>query len=306
MLKLIGFMDIDWKIVGHKKQLQFLENAINRERMAHAYIFAGPDGVGKRAVAFKLAQALICENNKACNSCKQCSAFIAAANADFLEVSDEAGIKIEQVRELIYKLSLKPYMARYKVAVIDNAENMNIESANALLKSLEEPKSHTVIVLITSAPDKLLKTISSRAQKINFGPVAYEEYESLLPVRLSKEQKSLIAAYGSDRPGLALKIARDEEFLTTLSGLDKKYSSFRSADEIERLSLVSELAELEAPQLKNVLDFWTNRLRTELSEEPKKNLAFDLRGLNLARTLLDSNVNSKLLLTNLMLKNLDV
>lgn len=302
----MGLMDIDWQVAGHKKQLEFLENTIKRGKLAHAYIFGGPEGVGKKTIAYKLAQILLCENNTACNSCKQCSAFVLANNADFLSVRDETGIKIEQIRGLIYKLSLKPYMARYKVAVIEGADSMNVEAANALLKNLEEPKPYTVIVLVTSVPDKLLPTIASRAQKISFGPVLYSEYEHLLPEKLSKEQKNLIALHAAESPGIGLKIASNEEFLADLDGIEKKYALFCSDDLIERMSLVSDLAELETHELKNVLNFWTARMRNELKSDPAKKFLSGLRSLTAAISYLDLNVNTKLLLSNLMLQNLDV
>ncbi len=293
-------------IAGHKKQLEFLERSIKRGKLAHAYIFGGPEDVGKKTIAFKLAQTLLCENNSICNSCKQCKAFVMANNADFLSVRDEAGIKIEQIRDLIYKLSLKPYMARYKVAVIEDADSMNLEAANALLKNLEEPKPYTIIILITSAPDRLLKTIASRAQKVSFGPVGFGEYKHLLPVQLSTQQKNLIALHAQESPGLALQIASNEEFLANLGEIEKKYATFRSRDLIERMSLVSDLADLETHALKDVLNFWSGRLRNELKANPNKNFVSSLRSLIAARSYLELNVNTKLLLSNLMLQNLDV
>jgi DNA polymerase-3 subunit delta' len=109
-----------------------------------------------------------------------------------LEVTNDEAIKIDQVRELIYKLSLRPYSAKYKVALIDNAETMTQEAQNALLKVLEEPKSYTIIILVTSNTGKLLRTISSRAQKINFGPVYASDYELVVPQQLEAESKELI------------------------------------------------------------------------------------------------------------------
>src|SRR5688572_33488218 len=102
---------MDWQISGHKQQLAFLENAFSRGKLAHAYIFAGPSGVGKKQIAQKLAHRLLETSEGSSNF-----------NADYMELAGEGSIKIEQIRELIYKLSLKPYGAKYKVAVIDRAE----------------------------------------------------------------------------------------------------------------------------------------------------------------------------------------
>jgi DNA polymerase-3 subunit delta' len=145
-------------IYGHKKQIEFLGKSIESGSLSHAYIFSGPSFVGKKTVAREFAKNLL-ESGPG------------NFHPDFLEVTNDEAIKIDQVRELIYKLSLRPYSAKYKVALIDNAETMTVEAQNALLKVLEEPKSYTIIILVTSNTGKLLRTISSRAQKINFGPV---------------------------------------------------------------------------------------------------------------------------------------
>lgn len=175
---------MDWQIAGHKKQIEFLENALKRGKLSHAYVFAGPTGVGKKAIARKIAHELL------------------GSQADFipdlLEIDGHEGIKIEQIRELIYKLSLKPYSAKYKVAIIDSVEQMTIEAANALLKNLEEPKPDTIIILITSNAERLPKTILSRCQKINFGPIensveASDEFYRIF--RNNHLEDKLIAAY---------------------------------------------------------------------------------------------------------------
>lgn len=176
-------------ISGHKRQLEFLESAWKKGKLAHAYTFAGPVGAGKKTISLKLAQTLLNPHTSTLNPQFQ---------PDLLQIDGTDGIKIEQVRELIYKLSLKPYQAEYKVAIIDQAEQMTTEAANALLKSLEEPKPQTIIFLITANPQRLPKTILSRTQKITFGPlessaITTDEYFEVF----SKGELSdkLIAAY---------------------------------------------------------------------------------------------------------------
>src|SRR4051812_36843313 len=110
---------MDWQIIGHKRQIEFLTKALEKGKLAHAYTFAGPDSVGKKTIARKLAQQLLQSQG--------------GFHADFHEIDGQSGIKIDQIRELVYKLSLKPYQAKYKVALIDAAENLNTEAANALL-----------------------------------------------------------------------------------------------------------------------------------------------------------------------------
>src|SRR6185503_17434791 len=150
---------MDWQITGHKRQLDFLEKTMATGKVAHGYLFVGPAGVGKHAVALKMAEKLL---------------GTASFSPDLIELKkleDKNEITIEPVRDLLYKLALKPYAAPYKVAIIENAEQLNTAAANAMLKVLEEPKPNTVIILTASNSARLPKTIVSRTQKINFGLV---------------------------------------------------------------------------------------------------------------------------------------
>lgn len=269
---------MNWNIVGHKRQLKFLENAVADGHLAHGLLFAGPTGVGKHRIAVALAQAMLCEASTACGNCAQCRAFLAGTNPDYLEISGEAGIKIEQIRELIFKLSLKAYSGKYKVAVIDCAEQMTIEAANSLLKSLEEPTDKTLIILISSNPNRLPKTIVSRVQKITFGPLRPEELAlAALP---------------------ALSAAEQEE----RSSINGYYEKIFNARLSERLVLGAELATWETPELKKLFEIWLQRLQSELQANPGLGLVQKIRALSESEGLFNQNVNSKLLLANLMLK----
>jgi len=239
---------MDWQLDGHKRQLEFLENALNRGKLAHAYVFAGPSGVGKRQIAMKLAEQLL-------------ESGIKDFHPDFLEINSDNGIKIEQIRDLIYKLSLKPYQSKNKVALINEADEMTVEAANALLKSLEEPKSFTYLFLITTNPNRLPKTILSRCQKLTFGPLGNNKAEET----------------------------------------GDQYLTFRNAETVDRLIAASEIAELETGEIKNLLDSWLVEMQKELRISATKGLAKKISVVLFSRKMLDQNVNSKLLLTNLML-----
>ncbi len=264
------------QIIGHKKQIELLSKAFERGKLAHAYVFAGPSGIGKKTLAKNLAQALLCDQSQACGICPQCKTFIAAANADFLDVSGDGGVKIEQIRELSYKLSLKPYLAKNKVALIDEADHMTVEAANALLKVLEEPKAFTYLFLISSNPSRLPKTISSRCQKISFGP-------------LRPEDKSRVPS------------VLDEETSELLKTADEQFQIFMNERLAPRLIAAYEIADLETFEIKKVLENWIIRLEAMLIANPSKTLAKKITQLTNSRRFLDQNVNSKLLLTNLMI-----
>lgn len=269
---------MDWNIAGHKRQLKFLENAVADGHLAHGLLFAGPVGVGKHTVAVKLAQVMLCETQAACGTCSQCRTFLTGANPDYIEISGESGIKIEQIRELTYKLSLKAYFAKYKVAVIDCAEEMTEEAANSLLKCLEEPTDKTLIILITSNPNRLPKTIVSRAQKITFGPLRSDELANV---------------------ATSAKTAENQEELSSINGYyDKIFKSKLS----ERLVLAAELSAWETPELKKLFQVWLTRLQMELQTNPSLMLAQKIRAVTESEGLFNQNVNSKLLFANLMLK----
>lgn len=294
-------MTYDWQVFGHKKQLEFLEKALTAGRLPHGLLFAGPDGVGKLVVARRLAQILLCETSNACASCGQCKTFVAQSNADYMEISGTENIKIEQIRDLTYKLSLKPYAAQYKVAIIDAAEEMTEEAANALLKNLEEPKDHTIIVLVTSNPNRLPKTIVSRAQKINFGLVREEEYSSILPAKLSASQKQLISTQAIGRPGMALRIASSDELLERLEEVDGYLARISSGKTSERLVAGAELADWESPELDRLFVSWLNRLRQEMQNNPGAQTLRQAKAVSEGQLQLQRNGNTKLVLANLML-----
>ncbi|HTL39563.1 MAG TPA: DNA polymerase III subunit [Methylomirabilota bacterium] len=240
---------MDWQIDGHKRQLEFLEKAVENGKLAHGLLFAGPTGVGKKTIALKLAHKLLGENPE-------------KFSADLLEIDGIDGIKIEQIRDLAYKLSLKPYSAQYKVAIIDSADQMTLDASNALLKVLEEPKSYTIIILITSNPNRIPKTIISRTQKITFGMVKGREAQP--------------------RP-------------------DDHYEIFSSQDLAERLILAASIADLETSEIKNILQSWLIRLVNSLHENPNLQLKQKIDQIILSQKYLDGNLNNKLLLTNLMI-----
>lgn len=182
---------------GHETvRLQF-QRALQRGRLAHAFLFAGPPGVGKRTFARNLAQSLFCERTSdeeldACLSCPNCKRFSAGSHPDYYEIACPEGKKSIPIelfvgsedhrgREgLCYELSLKPMSSNRKIAIIDDAHLMQTEAANSLLKTLEEPPPSSLIVLITDREDALLQTIRSRSQMVRFSRLADSDLSALV------------------------------------------------------------------------------------------------------------------------------
>jgi DNA polymerase III delta' subunit len=220
-------------LIGETRPVTVLRNAIRRDRVAHAYLFHGPDGVGKSTAARLFAQALNCQRvqdgaEDACGECRSCL-FIAKGNHPdvqtvTLELDEKrrqkTEIAIDQVRELIHDAHLKRVLGRYKVYIIDPADRMNQYSANALLKVVEEPPREVVLILVASQPAALLPTIISRCQKVAFqlaGTAAISK--RLQQLGIGKPTAALLAALSGGRPGWAIRAAQQPQFLTARSRL---------------------------------------------------------------------------------------
>jgi DNA polymerase-3 subunit delta' len=184
-------------ILGHDEVVEAFRRALERGRLASTFLFVGPAGVGKRAFALKLAQALLCTERPAalldpCERCPSCVQVAAGTHPDlevvskppdksFIPVAAFIGDKEHRMHEgLCHKISLKPFLGGRKIAIVDDADDLNQEGANCLLKTLEEPPPRSVLILIGTSADKQLPTIRSRAQLIRFRPLPEEVVAQLL------------------------------------------------------------------------------------------------------------------------------
>jgi DNA polymerase-3 subunit delta' len=180
-------------IVGHRHLLERLAQAIARGTLPPSVIFSGPEGVGKRAAALALAQALNCERpiawpdgeaagQDACGECGACRRIARGVHSDLLIVApgDSGTIKVDQIRDAIDRSAYRPFEGRRRVVIVDGADALMGEAQNALLKTLEEPPPASVFVLVTSRPDLLLPTVRSRCQRLRFGPLSPGEIAAVL------------------------------------------------------------------------------------------------------------------------------
>jgi DNA polymerase III subunit delta' len=190
-------------LIGHQKQLAILRSALISQRLHHAYLFVGPEGVGKRTIAVAYAKAIHCweRSDDFCDRCENCARISDGNHPDvrWIELlADKKEISIQQIRELGRELNYRSFTGKQKVMTIDPASSMNLSAQNALLKTLEEPPPDTLIILIATNGGGLLPTVRSRCMRLSFAPLPRRD----------------VAAYLRTKQGRA---AADAEFLAAMS-----------------------------------------------------------------------------------------
>src|SRR3569623_76972 len=185
------------ELVGQEQAPAILRRALVADRLAHAYLFEGPAGVGKRSAAVGLGMALNCERSReaACGACESCRRIDAGLHPDVVTiVAEGAQIVMEQAQQIVALGQQRPHEARARVIIVDDADRLNANASNCLLKTLEEPLRGTHIVLVTTAPDKLLVTIRSRAQRIRFRRVSEATLQAFGAARGVDTARAAVAA----------------------------------------------------------------------------------------------------------------
>ncbi len=206
-------------ILGHERPIKWLQTAVTTNHLGHAYLFHGEPAIGKRATAIALTQFLHCEHpqldlSDACGICRSCHQVEQGIHPDCLLIQPEAGqkqnpkIKIDQIRAIEHIVTYRPLVGSHKVCLIDEAETMTIEAANALLKTLEDPPDHCLFLLISSQPEHLLPTIRSRCLALRFTPLPINAIQTYLNTNTMMEpgDVKLVSTYSEGRLGQALHL----------------------------------------------------------------------------------------------------
>lgn len=179
------------EVVGQDHVIKTLSSALSGGRVAHAYLFAGPRGVGKTTVARLLAKAVNCLSNDSiepCNKCESCLEIMDSRALDLIEIDAASNRGIDEIREIRERVKFAPTRNKYKVFVIDEAHQLTKEAFNALLKTLEEPPEHAIFVLATTEAYKMLPTILSRVQRFDFKKVSLPDVLKRLEMITKKEK----------------------------------------------------------------------------------------------------------------------
>jgi len=317
-------------IWGHDRPLSILKRVIANKTLAHAYLFSGDAGIGKRMTAFALAAAMNCREpgpDGGCGVCPSCRKVAALSHPDVhVMAADGEEIKIDQIRQIQASLSLKAFEGIKKVLIMDGAEAMNVPAANAFLKTLEEPPGDTLIILVCSMPQSLLPTIRSRCQEIRFLPLPRHTLaQALITKRGLGESDALFLAalaQGSLGRGLEMDVeterAKREDIMSLWTGLGQKSPGevlaqaealSKDRDRLDHLLaigvewlrdvMVFQKADDEEllvnPESRELLRQWSDRV-------PLQRMLLDMDLFIRSRELLDSRVSAQLVAENLLMK----
>ncbi|MBI4708804.1 MAG: DNA polymerase III subunit delta' [Candidatus Portnoybacteria bacterium] len=327
-------------IIGHKKILEFLSGSIKSNRLAHAYLFVGPSEIGKKKVALEFIKAIQCQKpeikDKITNACGKCFSCVQIEKNQHPDVvliepsgqkdtaEDEPKkareIKIEAIRQLQHQVSLSPFSAKHKAIIIDQAEKMNQEAANCLLKTLEEPPQKSILILVSSNWQWLLPTIISRCQLIKFSFVGSQTIkEGITDLGIGQKGKiDQAIKISCGRPGRAIRLLSEIDLWRVKEQAIDDLKKLLESDISVRFKYSQKLSQ-DSGAAQEILGEWTLWFRDQIlialglpqltiseKESIKKSLPEIkniVRYLEEAQGLLsNSSFNAKLILDNLILK----
>ncbi len=358
-----GKNEFNWPLIGNRKITEFLTRSIENNSISSAYIFSGPDNLGKTTIANHFAKILLCKeresgdfSNLPCEKCPSCQKFkyanrfkkenigkmsqenfdIYSTHSDYHLVKkdkEKKNISIDQIRKLIKTLNLTSFLNSYKIGIIKHAHAMSEEAANALLKTLEEPKKKVILILITSSADNLPQTVVSRCQNLEFGPVNHDIIYNYLikEYNTTRSEAKNFSRLSVGRPALAVKFHNSEEFYNKYIERVESFIKIASAvdvnDRLEELdNIVGKkfLGQEAASETKRILEIWQGLTRdllmlemghphliqhqvvlSELKKLKQKtgiNNIFKIWGAIMTATKnLQANLNPKLILENIVI-----
>jgi DNA polymerase-3 subunit delta' len=278
-------LGIMWETFGHDRLKNILEKQLGSGKLPHAYLFSGPEGIGKKTLALEFAKKVL-------------GAQKLESHPDFHILDSEGEIIVEQVLGFISKISYKPFLGAKKIAVINNAENLNIQSGNALLKTLEEPSESSIIILI-AGPGKVLPTIVSRCQVLQFSSFSREDLTQFARAgKLELSEDLLALSFG--RTGRLKKLSENKVLFLKEKEIIEEFKKLKKQPLGEKFSGISALAEMESMDLEKNLLSWFLFQTQALKSEPKE--AAKVHALAEAIFALRKNMNKKLVLQSLFVK----
>ena len=319
-----------WGIIGHERVVRLLQRFVERDSIPHAILLLGPQGIGKSTVAREWAAAVNClaedPAERPCGTCRSCTLVAANRHPDLIWMQPKKGVwRIDQVRELERNLMLSPVEGRYRIAVLENFDLATQAAANALLKTLEEPAPHALLVLTASDESNLLPTIVSRCHVLKLRPAPEDEIErGLVASGVDAGKARLYARISGGRPGLAFRMHQEPEILAKRESFWQDFLDMLRSGYAERTLYASKLSEDQA-LLQLWFDHWIGWWRdltliqegtpesivnVDLMQDleriargiPTGAAASYLQRLQRGFSMWRSNVNTRLLLEDLLLQ----
>jgi DNA polymerase III subunit delta' len=307
-----------WPVYGHDWAVGYLRKAMLNNRVRHAYLIVGPNNIGKETFALAFAMALNCMQEdlslRPCGECRACKRIKSGNHIDMLysETDGNSGaLRIDAVRDVTNRIAMKPYEGRYRVAIMRDFHRAQPRAQDALLKTLEEPPPHAVLILLANALEPILSTITSRSQVIYLRPVAAQVTQQVLTTHYATEpqQAGLLARFSGGRIGWAIEAAHNPELQEQRTVALDLLEEVIGATVAERFHLAADLGKDKAallPLLELWLTFWRDALL--LLQEANVRLVNDDRRVSIEQLGYDFTVadaRKAIDATQTMIKNLN-
>ncbi|MDD4923370.1 MAG: DNA polymerase III subunit [Dehalococcoidales bacterium] len=330
-----------WRVIGQESVVSLLNRSLEKKTLSHAFLISGPNHIGKMTLAVDIAQAINCERDAPpCNECESCLKIQQGKHADVQVISliseneEEEGktrteISIDDIRQIQHTVSLPPFEGKHKAFIIEGAESMSIEAANCLLKTLEEPVTQAVFILLTTNASLIPETVISRCQKISLNPIAVAEIEKTLITvyDIEMQKASVLSRLSHGCFGWALSAAQDDKILENFIEKRNRALEIIAAGLQERFNYAATLStqfSKDRAAVYDIMDIWLNiwrdilLLKTGLTESVNNidieewlrqwSAGIDIAGIRNsiqaileAKEQLNLNANSRLVLEVMML-----
>ncbi len=252
----------NFEIIGQSALIDGLRSVMDSGRIVHSYIFTGPKGIGKRTISNYFAKMLLCdEENKPCNECQSCRQFDSSNHPDVIRIkSSNNTIGIEPIREMRSDIGIKPFQGRLKIYIIEQGETMNHHAQNALLKTLEEPPEHAIIIILAENLASLFPTIISRCQQIRVPQLSTQEMVKLIHERTQTpiDLAQVYAKLSEGIPGKGLELASSQEHQQMRQDTLDILDSLAKASLVDSMSYVDYFLDNRdnATKLLDMLELW--------------------------------------------------
>lgn len=266
------------EILGHEQIKEHFTNAVQTGKISHAYILSGEAGMGRKSLAHAFALSLLCEKGlpQPCMQCHACKQVLSGNHPDLIHVTHEkpASIGVDDIREQINDtIMVRPYSSYYKIYIVDEAEKMTVQAQNALLKTIEEPPSYAVILLLTTNPDAFLQTILSRCVQLKLKPLRDSVVKEYLiqSLQVEESQAEIYAAFARGNLGKAIHLAESEDFKQMYEQLMKLLKGLKDGDITELLDQIKSFKDNNL-DIRECLDFMQMWYRDVLMYKTTKDI----------------------------------